>query len=37
MLAKRVEVRASSPAARHTDPKALVGDKFSATNFAGPR
>ena len=37
VLAKRVTVRASSPAARHTDPKALCGEKFMATHFAGPR
>ncbi|KAF5828541.1 hypothetical protein DUNSADRAFT_17460 [Dunaliella salina] len=37
VLAKRVTVRASSPASRHTDPKTLCGEKFQATHFAGPR
>jgi hypothetical protein len=36
VLAKRVMVRASSPIARHTDPKTLCGEKFHATHFAGP-
>lgn len=36
VLAKRVSVRASSPVARHTDPKTLCGEKFQATHFAGP-
>ncbi|GAX79048.1 hypothetical protein CEUSTIGMA_g6488.t1 [Chlamydomonas eustigma] len=37
VLTKRVQIKASSPSARHTDPKALAGDKFVCTNFAGPR
>lgn len=31
------QVRASSPACRSTDPKALVGAGFARCNFAGPR
>ena len=31
------QVRASSPACRSTDPKALVGHNFARCNFAGPR
>ena len=37
ILSKRVDLRASSPVSRHTDPKALVGGNFLRTNFAGPR
>lgn len=37
VLARRVEVKASSPASRYTDPKAVVGGKFPRTNYAGPR
>ncbi|KAG2483203.1 hypothetical protein HYH03_017937 [Edaphochlamys debaryana] len=37
MLAKRVDVRASSPTGRTTDPRAVVGRQFVRTNFAGPR
>ena len=32
-----MQVRASSPACRSTDPKALVGNNFARCNFAGPR
>ncbi|GLI59392.1 hypothetical protein VaNZ11_001258, partial [Volvox africanus] len=37
MLAKRVDVRASSPTDRTTDPRVVVGRQFVRTNFAGPR
>ncbi|KAG2440290.1 hypothetical protein HXX76_004401 [Chlamydomonas incerta] len=37
MLAKRVDVRASSPTGRTTDPRVLAGRQFVRTNFAGPR
>lgn len=37
MLAKRVDVRASSPTGRTTDPRAVAGRQFVRTNFAGPR
>jgi hypothetical protein len=37
VLAGRLQVRASSPACRSTDPKALVGAGFARCNFAGPR
>ncbi|GIL97309.1 hypothetical protein Vretimale_2789 [Volvox reticuliferus] len=37
MLAKRVDVRASSPTGRTTDPRVVVGRQFVRTNFAGPR
>ena len=37
MLAGRVHVRASSPACRNTDPRAIVGHTYLHNNFAGPR
>ncbi|KAL4421040.1 hypothetical protein ABPG77_007515 [Micractinium sp. CCAP 211/92] len=37
VLAGRLQVRASSPACRSTDPRALVGHNFARCNFAGPR
>lgn len=37
MVAGRLSVRASSPACRGTDPRALVSGTFARTNFAGPR
>ncbi|GBF97048.1 hypothetical protein Rsub_09521 [Raphidocelis subcapitata] len=37
VLTRRVEVRASSPASRFTDPKAIVGGTFPRTSFACPR
>lgn len=37
LLAKRVDVRASSPTSRTTDPRAIAGRQFVRTNFAGPR
>ncbi|KAK9833216.1 hypothetical protein WJX74_010670 [Apatococcus lobatus] len=37
VLAGRVEVKASSPVCRSTDPKILVGGGFQRINFAGPR
>ncbi|KXZ51612.1 hypothetical protein GPECTOR_12g576 [Gonium pectorale] len=37
LLAKRVDVRASSPTGRTTDPRVVVGRQFVRTNFAGPR
>lgn len=37
VLAGRLQVRASSPACRSTDPKALAGNNFARCNFAGPR
>ncbi|KAL4859062.1 BTB/POZ domain-containing protein [Chlorella vulgaris] len=37
VLAGRLAVRASSPACRSTDPKALAGHGFARCNFAGPR
>ncbi|PNH11217.1 BTB/POZ domain-containing protein [Tetrabaena socialis] len=37
LLAKRVDVRASSPTGRTTDPRVIVGRQFVRTNFAGPR
>jgi hypothetical protein len=37
VLARRVEAKASSPPGRHTDPRALAGDKFCRINYAGPR
>lgn len=35
MLAKRVDVRASSPTGRTTDPRVIAGRQFVRTNFAG--
>eukprot|EP00887_Chlorella_sp_A99_P006709 scaffold3.g6709.t1 len=37
MTAGRLQARASSPACRGTDPRALVSGAFLRTNFAGPR
>lgn len=37
VLAKMIEVKASSPAARHTDPRALVSGHFLRTSYAWPR
>lgn len=37
MLAKRIEVKASSPASRYTDAKALVSGHFLRTSYTGPR
>lgn len=37
VLAKRVEAKASSPASRVTDPKAIAGGTCPHTNFACPR
>ncbi|KAL4459024.1 hypothetical protein ABPG75_013889 [Micractinium tetrahymenae] len=37
VLAGRLQVRASSPACRSTDPRAVVGNNFARCNFAGPR
>ena len=37
MLAGRASARASSPACRNTDPRAIVGHSYLHSNFAGPR
>ncbi|XP_020242844.1 BTB/POZ domain-containing protein At2g30600 [Asparagus officinalis] len=37
VLAKKINVTASSPASRFTDPKAMVSRAYQATSFAGPR
>eukprot|EP00775_Hariotina_reticulata_P005568 gene5568-5805_t len=37
VLSKAVEIKASSPPSRYTDPKAIVSGQFLNTSFAGPR